>query len=231
MDRSILSPRRKPKQDRARELVAAVEQACVKVLEEEGPQHLTTNRIAEVAGVNISSLYRYFPNKEAVLAAVYAAKLATEAEALVLKGRVVDEIANRSLEDSLRLVIHMDVETHRSLSRLNEHFYGRYHHTFELLTAATLRAATHGLPPFAAWFSSVLERHREDVRVTDFALASFLVTRTIEGVIGFAVEERPDLLDNPSFEEELLALALRYVEAGPTFCPRCGAAAEGLKQG
>jgi hypothetical protein len=69
------------------------------------------------------------------------------------------------------------------------------------------------------------------MRVTDFALASFLVTRTIEGVIGFAVEERLDLLDNPAFEEELLALALRYVEAGLTFCPRCGAAAEGLKQG
>jgi hypothetical protein len=52
-----------------------------------------------------------------------------------IEGRVVDEIANRSLEDSLRLVIHMDVETRRSFSRLNEHFYGRYHHTFDLLTA------------------------------------------------------------------------------------------------
>lgn len=77
----------------------------------------------------------------------------------------------------------------------------------------------------------VLERHRAHTRVKDTALASFLVTRTIEGVIGFAIEQRPDLLDNPAFEEELLALALRYVEAGPAFCPRCGAAAEGVKQG
>lgn len=77
----------------------------------------------------------------------------------------------------------------------------------------------------------VLERHRARLRVTDLGLASVLVTRTLEGVIRFTVEERPDLLDNPAFEEELLALALRYVEAGPTFCPRCGAAAEGIKQG
>ena len=61
----------------------------------------------------------------------------------------------------------------------------------------------------------VLERHRARLRVTDLGLASVLVTRTLEGVIRFTVEERPDLLDNPAFEEELLGLLLGYLEAGP----------------
>ena len=76
-------PRKRPKQERARFSVAAIEQACLKILEDEGPRRLTTNRIAEVAGVNIASLYQYFPNKDAVVGCVYAARVAAEADAIV----------------------------------------------------------------------------------------------------------------------------------------------------
>jgi AcrR family transcriptional regulator len=212
---TLLEPRKKPKQERARQAVAAIEQACIKILEQEGPQRLTTTRIAEVAGVNVGSLYQYFPNKEAILAAVYAVKLAADAEALVLRTRGIDAIAKRSLEDSLRAVIHSEIEMHRSFSRLNEQFYGRYHSAFDLLTATDQRATAHGQPTLDEWFPRVLERHRERLRVTDLALASLLVTRTLHGAMRFAIEERPDLLDSPAFEEELLALLLRYLEAEP----------------
>jgi AcrR family transcriptional regulator len=212
---TLLEPRKKPKQERARQAVAAIEQACLKILEQEGPQRLTTTRIAEAAGVNVGSLYQYFPNKEAILAAVYAVKLAADAEALVLRTRGIDEIAQHSLEDSLRAVIHSEIEMHRSFSRLNQQFYGRYHRTFDLLKAANQRAAAHGQPSLDEWFPRVLERHRERLRVSDLALASVLVTRTIEGAMRFAIEERPDLLDSAAFEEELVALLLRYLEASP----------------
>lgn len=208
-----LELRRKPKQARGRQAVAAIEQACLRILQQEGPQHLTTTRIAELAGVNVGSLYQYFPNKEAIVAAVYAAKLASESEALVLRTRVIDEIARGSLEDSLRAVIRSKIEMHRSFSRLNEQFYSRYHRTFDLLEAANQRARAHGQLSLDEWFPRVLERHRERLRVTDRALASLLVTRTLEGAMRFAVEERPDLLDSTAFEEELLALLLRYLEA------------------
>lgn len=210
-----LELRRKPKQARGRQAVAAIEQACLRILQQEGPQHLTTTRMAEVAGVNVGSLYQYFPNKEAIVAAVYAAKLASESEALVLRTRVIDEIARGSLEDSLRAVIHSEIETHRSFSRLNEQFYSRYHRTSDLLEAANQRARAHGQPSLDEWFPRVLERHRERLRVRDLALASLLVTRTLEGAMRFAVEERPDLLDSAAFEEELLALLLRYLETEP----------------
>jgi AcrR family transcriptional regulator len=39
-------------------------------LEQEREAQLTTNRIAELAGVSVGSLYQYFPNKEAILAAL-----------------------------------------------------------------------------------------------------------------------------------------------------------------
>ena len=69
MKRKILS-RRLPRQKRAQETVDAVLDSVAKLLKRGGVQAVTTNRIAEVAGVSIGSLYQYFPNKEAIFAAL-----------------------------------------------------------------------------------------------------------------------------------------------------------------
>lgn len=209
-----ISRRKKPKQQRALQLVAAIEQACLQILEKEGPAHLTTNRIAEVAGVGISSLYQYFPNKEAVLAAVYEARVAAEAEAIVLGRERFEELANRSLEEALRAVIRTEIETRGRLSRLNQRFYGRYHRTFDLIAAVNMRTTALVKSTSERWLTTVLERHCARLRVTNLPLASFLVSTCINENIGIAVERRPDLLDSRDFEEELLTLALRYLETG-----------------
>jgi AcrR family transcriptional regulator len=45
-------------------------EATARILVKEGYDHASTNRIAQVAGVSIGSLYQYFPSKEALVAAV-----------------------------------------------------------------------------------------------------------------------------------------------------------------
>lgn len=62
-----ISSRRRPKQARSSDLVAAVLEAAVQVLESEGAQRFTTARVAERAGVSVGSLYQYFPNKASIL--------------------------------------------------------------------------------------------------------------------------------------------------------------------
>ncbi|WP_071672509.1 TetR/AcrR family transcriptional regulator [Nioella nitratireducens] len=63
-----IAPRKTPRQARAQATYAAVLQAAAHILTEQGRGALTTNRIAERAGVSIGSLYQYFPSKEAILA-------------------------------------------------------------------------------------------------------------------------------------------------------------------
>ncbi len=56
------------------------------VLVEHGYERTTTNRVAEAAGISPGSLYQYFPNKEAVLAAVvdaYSAEIADQLATVV----------------------------------------------------------------------------------------------------------------------------------------------------
>jgi AcrR family transcriptional regulator len=62
-----VSSRKAPQQARSNELVAAVLDAAIQVLEAEGAQRFTTARVAERAGVSVGSLYQYFPNKAAIL--------------------------------------------------------------------------------------------------------------------------------------------------------------------
>ena len=63
--------RRRPKQQRARQTVETVLQGAVRVLARDGLDGVTTNRIAEAAGVSIGSLYQYFPDKRAIFLALH----------------------------------------------------------------------------------------------------------------------------------------------------------------
>jgi len=60
------SARRRAKQPRARQTIAAVLEAAAQVLQREGYARATTNRIAERAGVSVGTIYQYFADKEQI---------------------------------------------------------------------------------------------------------------------------------------------------------------------
>jgi AcrR family transcriptional regulator len=64
------SPKKLPTQRRSRETFEAVIGACTWLLPRRGYIGTTTNHIADRAGVNIASLYEYFPGKDAIVAQV-----------------------------------------------------------------------------------------------------------------------------------------------------------------
>src|SRR5687768_4516482 len=65
-----LSPRKKPQQRRSLVTIDTIFEATIQVLLANGLDGITTIQIAERAGVSVGSLYQYFPNKRALLAAV-----------------------------------------------------------------------------------------------------------------------------------------------------------------
>jgi AcrR family transcriptional regulator len=65
-----LDPRKKPRQRRSRVTVESIFEATIQVLLANGLDAITTTQIAERAGVGVGSLYQYFPNKNALLAAL-----------------------------------------------------------------------------------------------------------------------------------------------------------------
>jgi AcrR family transcriptional regulator len=65
-----LEPRRRPSSASARKTVERILASTAALLDEVGFDDLTTNLIAERADLNVASVYKYFPNKYAVLMAL-----------------------------------------------------------------------------------------------------------------------------------------------------------------
>ncbi|QDQ25150.1 TetR/AcrR family transcriptional regulator [Chitinimonas arctica] len=81
--RPQISSRKEPQQARSTELVAAILQAAIQVLAQEGVTRFTTARVAEKAGVSVGSVYQYFPNKAAILFRLQADEWRETAELLL----------------------------------------------------------------------------------------------------------------------------------------------------
>lgn len=96
-----IEPRKKGRQQRARVTQEAIIEAVARFLESDQAYNLTTNRIAEIAGVSIGSLYQYFPNKEAILVAL----IRRERSALLADVKLVAQCG-----DSPKVKIEMLVE-------------------------------------------------------------------------------------------------------------------------
>jgi AcrR family transcriptional regulator len=64
--------RRIPSQARAEQTIRIIFEATAQVLNDHGEAALTTNRIAQRAGVSIGTLYQYFDSKEAIVLAMLA---------------------------------------------------------------------------------------------------------------------------------------------------------------
>lgn len=62
--------RRRPAQERARQTFERLLDAAAAILDEEGLPALNTNAVAARAGLTVPALYRYFPDKAAVLVAL-----------------------------------------------------------------------------------------------------------------------------------------------------------------
>ena len=109
--------RRKPTQERAKATVDAMLEAAVKLLKRGGASSITTNRIAEIAGVSIGSVYQYFPNKNALFVALHERHIGLVAE--VMRRRMT-ECTDSSLEDLVESLVEGMVEIHTVDPELSE---------------------------------------------------------------------------------------------------------------
>lgn len=76
-----LLEKNRPRQARAKRTYEAILSAAAELLVEVGVERISTNLIAERAGITVPALYRYFPNKYAVIYALGAQLMDRQNEA------------------------------------------------------------------------------------------------------------------------------------------------------
>src|SRR5882724_8896153 len=116
MPRPVLRPRKKPLQDRSRATVDAIVQAAAYILVRQGPAGLTTNAIAERAGVNIASVYQFFPGKEAIVAELQRRHVAEQRAAMT---QAWDGLVGKSTSALVRTLVSVGIAAHSVAPKLH----------------------------------------------------------------------------------------------------------------
>jgi AcrR family transcriptional regulator len=175
-------------------------QATTDILVRQGAGRLTTNRIAERAGVNIASLYQYFPGKHAIIAELRRRHGAEERAAV---RRVLVERRGGDLEATVRALVSMGVAAHGVNPELHRVF------TEELPPLRYSEIAAADAPLFAE-FRALVTRSAPGLRDPD--LAMWVVATVANAILHRAVIERQDGLSSGSIADELVTLLVRYLK-------------------
>ncbi|WP_069164362.1 TetR/AcrR family transcriptional regulator [Nocardia altamirensis] len=112
------APRKRPRQQRSQFTFEAILDAAAQLFERDGYLNTTTNKIAELAGISIGTLYHYIPNKDALLHALATRHDHHNRDVLLARFAVLHE-ENPSLPDTMRQVITELASHHHDEPHLN----------------------------------------------------------------------------------------------------------------
>lgn len=205
--------RKRPQRRTSQEIVEAIRQACLKILTAEGPDALSTNRLAKVAGVSIGSVYYYFPDKRAIVDVMYREEL----EKVLGRNQEnyrrtqLRQFSELSLPAALEHYITSLLDRHRHLLRLDPKHYLEHLRDYDF--DRILREIYPNAKTSEAWLEFLLGLHAAEVADDgNRGLKVFLAMRGLMGALKAVLEERPDLLQEKALSKELVTLILRYFQ-------------------
>jgi AcrR family transcriptional regulator len=206
-DHASNRPRKQPSQARSRVLVKTLLDALTRVLNVDELENATTNTIAERAGVSIGSLYQYFPNKRALVAALIRSRAESDIDSAL--STLYSEQA-QSLEALVPLVVRQLVAHHRRHLKL-------YRTLLRVVPSlGQSEFVREQVRQARGQFRQFLESRCAEIRPLDYDVASFVLGVSVEATLHAAILERPELLALPEFERALSELCTRYLAASPS---------------
>jgi AcrR family transcriptional regulator len=198
----LFTLRKTPSQGRSQHTVEVILDAAAQVLEADAAA--TTNHIAARAGFSIGTLYQYFPNRNAVLAA-----LAAREQTRILAGvasvlRDIDPQApDVALRGALRLFLHA-FQSRRTLRR--QVLLTLLPNLPDLLRGQVVDAV------LGEVIDILQAKCGPRIRPLD-QVARFVATRAVMGVVRAAVIEGTIDVNDPRLEDELIRLLLTYARS------------------
>ncbi|WGM37310.1 TetR/AcrR family transcriptional regulator [Caulobacter sp. NIBR1757] len=187
-DESPVRRRVTPRQARARASVEAILEAAAQILQAGGEAAFNTNAVAIRAGVSIGAVYRYFPDKLAILIAL------AERE----QGKVDAVIAEGS----------GDLAPDRAVIRA---FLGAFEGRGAARRAAVRAQLIAGDPRTLAAGFDRLPPARDAAGLPLTAIQQFVLSRAVHGAMRAAVLEDQPFLHSQEFEDELVRLGRGYL--------------------
>lgn len=206
------APKREPGQARSRALVDSILEAASRAFAkaggspfkaDESSRPVSTNRIAELAGVSIGSLYQYFPGREAIVVALARRRMRETHDAILAE---LEAAAGLPLEAAVdRLVERIfamkaaRIEIDRGVVR-------------ETLRHALLREAMALDEEYVGRFADALARWKPVVRDDlPVEIGAHFLFHGLRAIMVIGILARPDFIDDPRARAEMKRLFLGYL--------------------
>ena len=177
-------PRKNALQARSRATVDALVEATARILVRDGFEKTSTNRIAEIAGVSVGSLYQYFPSKEALVAAVIDRH---HEEIMGIVRAALTEVMDMPIEKAVRRLVTVAIDAHRINPKLHRVLAEQIPRAGKLDVEAYSREI-HTL------VRAYLEGRRKEMRKIDLDVATFICVSAIEAVAHNTVLNQTEVL-------------------------------------
>lgn len=194
-------PRKAPRQQRSIATVRVILQATTRVLKHGGYAALTTNAVAEAAGVSVGSVYQYFPNKESLLAALYALHAAEMAAAI---GDALREQGPAGLLHDVRRLVRAAVAAHEVDPEL--------HRILDKEFPIFKQDQPVGADVFGR-VRALLERNAEEIGGGDLDLVAWMTMRLTESLVHAAVLNPWQGASAAAMEAEIVNVIFAYLAA------------------
>jgi AcrR family transcriptional regulator len=196
------TPRKHAQQARSRATVAALIEATAQVLAREGYGRASTNRIAAVAGVNIATLYQYFPCKEALVAALIDQHLGEVVNAV---GNHLVSLTDAPWRDAIATIVRAHLRTHAARPGLHRTLLEQVPRVERLNPVVDARRRV------IAQLGAYLATRPEILRVRDPDRAAFIVVHVVDALTQAAILEHPKALASDWLVEEITDVVARYL--------------------
>lgn len=182
----------------------AILDATAHILVRDGYDGLSTNRIAERAGVSIGSLYQYFPNKEALVGEL------VDRHSGMLFQMIFDAFAAMADADPRELaaaMVRAMIATKRKSPKLAKVLREQIPRT------GRLSRYEEDLARIVELTAAFLARHERELRPADPRMAAFIAVHMVDALTHAAVTQREASEDEP-MTIAITEAVTRYLLAG-----------------
>lgn len=198
------APRKTPKQARSKFMVTSILDATARVLVEFGFSRISTNRVAERAGVSVGSLYQYFPSREALVAGVgrrYAEEKRAHLESLL-------ENSGGDMRANITKIVNAIEQAQGADPALTYALVREVPKLGELDWREEVEARSHKLAV------SFLTKHAPEIRQDiNQQAAAFVIAKSIEGVMTALTQANLSKSKIKSIKAEFVEMLVRFLSA------------------
>lgn len=188
-----------PTQERSRQTVSTILDACARLLVTEGFYAITTDKIAKEAGVSIGSLYQFFGNKESVVQAVVKNLLEEDKQMMTEGMRTISPLAPaQRIQGMVQLALEI-VRKHAELRA-------------KLTTIQYYVADAAYISETIRFFKDIVQQNLPALPGRDMGKVSYVVVSGFMGLVNTMNIDQPSFINDTQLLEEITTFIFKYLE-------------------